>query len=65
MRHTKAAKWYKCRDVLMWILAGTLIKQPTRIEETIEKRPGDCYTTGFYPTINATQERHVLQQTKQ
>jgi len=68
VKHTKAAKWYKGRDVLMWILAGTLIKQPTKIEETIEKRPGDCYTTGFYPTINAinaTQERHVLQQTKQ
>ena len=44
VKHTKAAKWYKGRDVLMWILAGTLIKQPTKIEETIEKRPGDCYT---------------------
>jgi len=65
VKQTKAAKWYKGRDVLMWILAGTLIKQPTKIEETIEKRPGDCYTTGFYPTVNSTQERNVLQQTKE
>jgi len=68
VKHTKAAKWYNGRDVLMWILAGTLIKQPTKIEEietTIEKRPGDCYITAFYPTVNSTQEKHAFQQSKQ
>ena len=51
----------------MWILAGTLIKQPTKIEEieeTIEKRPGDCYTTDSTPSMQRKKDMSCNKQNK-
>jgi len=58
-KQTKAAQWYKGRDILMWILAGTLIKQPVRLEDfekTSEKRPGDCFAMDPAPAVNSMQQ---------